>query len=183
MKACVKQITKLPISLKRTGLYPKASLIDCWSRDLSDSCSLVTDGPMTWSKHDLHWQGWVSSLESVRSSAQHLSGWAVTAPSSSHPVSASRLPCLWVSLCCLGGCWLHAMFHLSISCWSECPADFSGPASADGSSDLLTILYHKYIQPHSPRLRKTKSRSSNSKFQLLVLKAVFILFLQWPSSS
>lgn len=75
------------------------------------------------------------------------------------------------------------MFHLSISCWSECPADFSGPASADGSSDLLTILYHKYIQPHSPRLRKTKSRSSNSKFQLPVLKAVFILFLQWPSSS
>lgn len=106
-------------------------------------------------------------LKCARSLEHHLSGWAVTAPASFRPVSTSGIPCL--CLRCLADSMQCPIltFHviLNVQLTSECPAN------SNGSRDLLTILYLEYIQPHSPRLRKTnliiQTPSSNFQYQKL----------------
>lgn len=188
MKAYVKWITKLSLSLKRTGLYPKASLIK-WETFLTPvHWSLMFPGPeasrtSTGRAGSAPW-----SLPGAQFSTS-LAGLSQLHSTRCLPLVFLVSKCLFVSLVVADSMQCSILtFHvnLNVQLTSE------GPASSNGSSDLLTQLYHEYIQPHSSDL---EDKISSFKFQvpapstkscfstLSALAIIFITLLYGPFCS
>lgn len=125
---------------------------------------------IAWSKCDHHGriaepqQGWVSPAAAPPCvpGARFITsaGWAGTAPASSCSVPLFSYPLPLSISVSLGVAYSAQWCYLPFLLGLNGQLTSQGPVSANGSSNLLTILYHEYTQPCSPRLWKTKPKDS-----------------------